>query len=79
MLVKLTLRNKMELYIRHDLILIVERNQSNPLESVVTTSLMSKKGPVAYAVLESPETINLAIMDATFKSGIGSPVGVIQH
>lgn len=79
MLVKLTLRNKMELYIRHDLILIVERNPTNPLESVVTTSLMSQKGPVAYAVLESPETINTAIMDATFRGTPGAPVGVIQH
>ena len=79
MLVKLTLRNKTELYIRHDLILLVERNQSNLLESVITTSLMSSKGPVAYAVIESPETINTAVKEAMRNCEPVLATKLVQH
>lgn len=62
MMIRLTVTpQKIELWLRADLILSIERSRANILETIVITSLNTSKGPVMYSVLESPEEIAKAI------------------
>ena len=64
MLVRLTLPTKSEIFVHCSMVLLVERNLTNPLETAITTNMMTQRGPLIYSVLESPaevaELINLA-------------------
>ncbi len=69
MLVKFTIMPaKTELYIRADLIVLVERNRQNPLETVITTGMMGVKGPIMYAVRETPDEVARLVASALFDS-----------
>lgn len=46
--------NKLPFWLHASLVIVVERNLQNPLETAVTTNLMSQKGPIIYSVMESP-------------------------
>lgn len=67
MLVKLIqLPKKTELYLRVDDIRSIQRSAENPLETVVSVSIMTLKGPLGYLVQDSPNDIAEQIM-AFFK------------
>lgn len=79
LLIKLTLKNKMELYLRADLILVVERNITNPLETLVTTAITTQRGAVIYPVLDTPEAISLAVTNAMMSSKAVGLLGMPKH
>lgn len=63
LLVKLSLVDpiKKDLFIRAHLIMMVERANDNTLLTVVSTSIMTNKGPVQFKCFDSPETISEAV------------------
>jgi hypothetical protein len=62
MLIKLILSpNKAELYLDSNLIKILQKNPTNPLETLVTTSIISPKGPMSYVVLDNMDEVAEAV------------------
>ena len=76
MLVKFTvLPAKTELYIRADMVLLVERDKQNPLQTLITTNIMTARGPLIYPVAETPDEVARLVATtmfeaAKYKSGI---------
>lgn len=66
MLIKLTsIGSKHELWLEHTIIWAVGKDPSNPLITMVNTTMMSQKGPVNFAVTEPPSEIAELIRSAT--------------
>lgn len=79
MLIKLTLTNgKLDFYIRADIVLIVERHRENIGETIVTTTIMTPRGPISYNVLESPAAVAEAV-SAALASGKPATASSIIH
>lgn len=58
MLVKLTLSpERTDLYVRVQDIIIIQKDPKNALQTIVQLALMTPKGPLSYAVQESPSEI----------------------
>lgn len=67
--IKLTLvANKTPLYMRAADIRTVEKNSQNPLETIVSTNLITPRGPCLYQVLESQEEV-MRQVDAVLGGG----------
>jgi len=65
MLVKLTnAKTKMDLYLEANIILIVQKAPNSLTETMVTTSLMTQQGPVAFHVSETPAEVGRAVNEA---------------
>lgn len=73
MLIKLTLPTKNEIFLHSSLIIVVERNLTNVLETAITTNMITQRGPLIYSVLESPaevaELVNLAFAHGLTPAG----------
>lgn len=79
MLIKLTLTNgKADFYMRADMVLIVERHRQNIGETIVTTNLMTAKGPISYNVIETPAAVAEAVARA-LKEGTVAAASSIVH
>ncbi len=59
MMIKLTFANpaKDEFWMRLEDIVAIQRDPANPLQTTVTTKLMTPKGPQIFLVLESADAL----------------------
>ena len=67
--------NKHEFYLRADFVIFIERRSGSLLETVITTSMMTPKGPLCYTVLETPLDAAIAV-DAALA---GARTTVVTH
>lgn len=85
MMIKLTgSNNKASLYIDHSLILVVDRQKDNPLQTLITTGIMGPQGHCVYGVMETLEEVaeakNAAIREtAAISAGYPGASSLIKH
>lgn len=74
MLIKLTIStNHTTFYMRAVDVMTIHRHQENLLQTVITTTLMTQKGPTFYIVDESPEEVAAAVYNCLYQANSSLP------